>query len=266
MDAPQPRHRSSVRRLWRIGGALAAVVMVFFATTQVVVALAHEEELIEREFPADDIRVLDVDSEAGSVEIVGADTDVIEMTADVSHGLRRTGYGWEENGDRLEVHSSCPVMFSDFCRVTFTFTVPRELALEINTNASIRVDSIDGDANLSASDGRVEVSDMSGDLIIDSDASRVTGTQLSSRDVEASSDAGRVELRFSAPPDIVIADSDAASVEIVVPDREPPDAYRVVTDTDDGSEEVGVVNDPNATRIITATTDAGSVDVRYGPA
>jgi hypothetical protein len=79
--------------------------------------------------------------------------------------------------------------------------------------------------------------------------------------VEASSDAGSVRLFFDEAPTDVVADSDAGSVEVVVPDDGEP--YRVTADSDSGSVTTDVDQSRDASRSIVATTDAGSATVRY---
>ena len=262
MAAPPFLRRRSVRLLWQVGGGLLTVAMLVLGTAQVVVALAHENETVEEEFEAG-IRLLDVGSDAGSVRIVGSDVDHIEMTAEVSHGLRRTDLDWDVDGDRLVVDTSCPFMFSDFCHVSFTFRVPRDIDLDIDSDSSITVDTIDGGAVLESEGGRIEATRMSGNLDMHSDAGRVVGTDLSSRLVQASSDAGLVELAFSEPPDNVVADSDAGRVEVVLPGGDERAPYRVEADTDAGDEEVAVDPGGPSDGSITATSDAGNVTVRY---
>jgi hypothetical protein len=260
------RRRPGVRRAWRIGGVLLTAVVMVFATGTVVSALAHEEETVEETF--DDIRFLEVNDTAGTVRIVGGSGDQVEMTAEVSHGLRRTGLSWEVEGDRLHVESSCPILFTQFCSVSYTFTVPRDLELDIHAERSIEADAVDGDAVLSSDAGRIEVTRMGGNLRMHSDAGRVTGTAIESEQVDASSDAGRVELVFASPPRNVHADSDVGRVEVVVPrtESESDQVYNVHADTDAGDTDVQVVDSPEADRAITATSDAGNVTVRYDSA
>jgi hypothetical protein len=255
------RRRPGVRKAWWIAGALLTVVVVVFATGSVVSALAHEEETVRETFDGTAITSLKVDSRAGSVRILGGDGDRIEMVAEVSHGLRRTELSWEVDDDRLHVESSCPILFSQFCTVTFTFHVPRGMDLDVHADQSIEADTIDGDAVLAADAGHVEVTRMTGHLQLDSDAGLVSGTVLTSEQVQASSDAGRVELEFDTPPTSVTADSDAGSVEIVVPDDGAD--YRVYADSDASSDDVTVDQRSDVDRNVSATSDAGSVTVRY---
>jgi len=85
---------------------------------------------------------------------------------------------------------------------------------------------------------------------------RATGVRCT--DVDAESSAGGIQLDCVTPPQRLRAVSSAGGVEVVVPD-EP---CRVDARTSAGQTIVGVVNDPRASRTITAQSSAGSVSVR----
>ena len=76
----------------------------------------------------------------------------------------------------------------------------------------------------------------------------------------ASSDNGRVELDFAEAPDRVIASTDNGSIDIALPAVEG--GYNVDTQTDNGSEDVTVLDNPSSPRTVDAETDNGSVTVR----
>ena len=58
--------------------------------------------------PAAELTRLLVDNDTGSVTIVGTDTDEISVEAEISDGLRDTGFRHEVVDSTLELHGSCP--------------------------------------------------------------------------------------------------------------------------------------------------------------
>jgi hypothetical protein len=254
--------RPWLRPFWRITSALGAVVLIVTGTIQVAGLLGHEEETIVTTVPAEGLTTLVVDNQAGPVRVVGvSETDEVRVTARVSRGWRRTGHGQRVDGDRLVLDATCPVFPSEFCRVRYTVEVPRDMDVQVDADGWLRASDLTGDVEMTTDEGSIEVERLDGDVRLDSDAGHVRATGMGSGGVEAMSDAGSVRLMFADVPDRVVADSDAGSVEVAVPDDGEP--YDVTADSDAGSMTVDVRQAPDATRSIVATADAGSVTVRY---
>jgi Putative adhesin len=266
-DAPQRWGRApAVRTAWKVLAGLFAAVMLAWGTSQVVTVLAHQEETFVEEFAAGDVTLVDVHNSAGSVVVRGSDRadDTIRVTTRVDHGLRRTGHSERIEGDRLVLDTSCPLFLTTFCEVRYTIDVPREIDLSVRgSGGSITVTDVTGDVDLDSDAGGVDVERVGGDrLRMDSDAGSVSAADVRSTDVEATSDAGSVTVRFAGDPRTVRADSDAGGVELVLPPDGGP--YRVEADSSAGGVETSVNTSRTSDRRITATSDAGSVTVRYG--
>jgi hypothetical protein len=260
-QAPPPP-RPAVRKLWRIGGSLAAVGVLGLGTMESVSQLAHEEETVVHRFDGAELRTVDVRNSAGAVQLVGTGGDEVTVRAEVSHGMRSTGHSERIEGDRLVLRASCPIFGSDFCEVTYTVEVPEDVAIRVRAEGRIRVSDVTGDVDASTSNGRVEAARVDGDVRLDSDNGRVTGADLRSGTAHADSDNGRVELGFLAPPTTVTARSDNGSVEVVLPDT--PDTYVVDVSTDNGTAAIPRIRqDPDSGRTVTASSDNGDVTVRY---
>lgn len=255
--------RGPVFHLWRIGGSLAAVGVLGFGTMQSVAQLAHEEETVVRHFDGAELGVVDVRNSAGSVHVVGSDSDEITVTARVSHGLRSTGESARMDGDRLVLRGSCPVIGSNFCEVRYTVAVPGDVDVQVRAVDRISVSDVTGDVEATTDNGRVEAARIDGDVELYSDNGRVVGTDLRAGVARADSDNGRVELGFLTAPRTVSATSDNGSVEVVLPDTS--DAYRIDdVSSDNGSAATPEIRiDPQSDRTITATSDNGDVIVRY---
>jgi Putative adhesin len=249
------------RPLWVIFGSLLVLAAVVFGTFNVIDLLAHEERTERFTVPATELDRLLVDNDSGSVTIVGADTDEVSVEAEVSDGLRQTGFRHEVVGSTLELHGSCPLIGSMWCRVTLRVEVPRRVDLEIHADDdSVDVRDVDGEVVVDADNGSVDLSDVSGSIDVETDNGRVSAVDVSSPVAGVSADNGRVELVFSVPPDSVTVGADNGSVEIVVPEVEG--GYNVTAEADNGSPEVLVDDNPDSPRTIQVTADNGDITVR----
>jgi hypothetical protein len=254
--------RPAVRQLWRVGGSLAAVGILGFGTLQSVTRIAHEEETIVTELDGSSVRSVSIRNGAGSIHLVGTDSDTVTVHAEVSHGLRSTGHTERIEGDRLVLRASCPVLGSDFCNVAYRVEVPRDVSVELRSDSRITVRDIAGSVDASSDNGRVQATRIDGNVRLESDNGRVVGQSLASPVAIVDSDNGRVELSFAEPPESVSATSDNGSVEVVVPDTR--DAYVVSVSSDNGTASgTDVRTDPDSRQTITADSDNGDVTVRY---
>ena len=114
--------------------------------------------------------------------------------------------------------------------------------------------------DIDTDNGSVDLADLSGDVRVSSDNGRIDAVRLRSQTVTADTDNGRLTLEFAAPPTTVVATADNGRITVVVPNDDT--AYRVETDTDNGSENVTVNEDDASTRTVTARTDNGSITIR----
>lgn len=249
------------RPLWVIFGSILLVVALVTGTYNIISLLAHEERVTTQQFAATGLRTIDVDTDAGRVEITGTDSDAIVVVARVSRGLRDTGVRSGVVGTTLELASTCPNFGSEWCWVNYTIEVPRGIDVVVEAEARVSVTNVDGDVRIAADSGSAKVSSIGGTLSVDADNGSVVGTDLSGPTAEVSADNGRIELTFSVAPDSVVARSKNGSIDIAVPTA--PGAYRVEAGADNGRENIDIPVDPSSTRLIRADSDNGSITVRF---
>jgi hypothetical protein len=257
-----PRRSPAARLLWRVGGGLFVAAMLVFGVGQFIVALAHEQRTLDRSFPAAGIGTIEVHNGAdGSVEVIGTDTDTIRVRSEVHDGLRKTNHSERVEGDRLVLRSSCPVLLSQHCSVSYEIEAPAGVSIDVGTDGGhLSVSDIDGNVDVTNDAGGIELARIGGLVQAHSDAGGIDAVDLRSDRLTASSDAGSVRVDFDEPPQAVVATSDAGAIEVVVPRG---GTYNVTADSDAGSTNVDVDTSSSAEQTIVATTDAGSVVVRY---
>jgi DUF4097 and DUF4098 domain-containing protein YvlB len=258
---PPKRTSKGFRFLWKLFAAVLVIGTLVWVPYQVIVLLAHEERVENESFPAATLTTLELDGTAGTVQITAADTDTVHVRATISDGLRKTGESRRVVGDTLQLHSTCPNIGSEWCRVDYDVTMPAELAVVVrNGDGHTSISETTGPVDVQSDYGTVELSELSGTIDVATDNGRIEATGLTSSAVTARTDNGTIGLEFAAAPTTVRADTDNGRIEIVVP--ADGTAYRVDTSTDNGSRTVSVPIDAAGPRAITARTDNGSITVR----
>jgi hypothetical protein len=251
----------TARRAWVIGGSILAAVALAVGAFQIVNVLARERTTEVQTFPSAGVRLLDVRSPNGTVEVLGGDVEEITVTARISHGLWRTSHRAAVEGGVLRVRSSCPIL-STWCGVEYRIAVPQNVGVAVDvSNGRLIVRDVAGGVRADASNGAIELTRLTGDLDVSTDNGRVESTGLRSDRVVARTSNGQVRLGFAEPPASVEARSSNGRVDVVLPTT--PDAYRVDLDTNNGSTDVGVRTDPVSGRSIVGRTNNGDVTVRY---
>jgi hypothetical protein len=261
---PAPvRTSPTARAAWLAVGSLAAVVGMLYSTFQVVGVLAHEEhdKTVRVADPA--VTVLDVASQGGAIEVIGADVDVVRIDAHVSDGIVATEFTNEVVGDRLQVRVRCRMVIENqWCSASLRIVIPRGLEVKIRSwNDSVTVRGVAGRVDAESGDGTVEGESLSGATRLHSDNGSVRASRLRSESIQADSNNGSVRLEFADAPLSAIAGSDNGSVEVAVPRGD--EGYAVDISSDNGATDNLVRSDPASERRIVATSNNGSVTVRY---
>lgn len=159
--------------------ALAPLVLLALMSCE----LSHERQAqtIQREWPAADIRKLELVSDNGAMEIVAGSDSKISMTATVERWSRRRDVeaieklvesrvedgtlhiGQKRSGHRRIV--ILPFVGSGSASVAYRLEVPRSLALALtNVNGRIEVEGVSGPAVLRSVNGTIRVTKPSGEL------------------------------------------------------------------------------------------------------
>lgn len=261
VDISPPPRPARGRTLWIILGSLLLIGGLWWGTFNVVELIAHDERTERFTVPAAQLTRLVVDNDSGSITIVGTTGDEISVEAEVSEGLRETGFSHEIAGSTLELRGSCPLVGSMWCRVTYRIEVPRDFDIVVNAdNDRVDVSNVRGDVVIDSSNGAVELADLSGSIEVEGDNGRVTGTGLSSAVARVDTNNGRIELAFTEPPDSVTANGDNGRITVVVPQIEV--GYDVIAETSNGSvDDIDVVDNPESPHKLRLETDNGSIAV-----
>jgi hypothetical protein len=197
------------------------------------------------DLPVDDLRRLELTTDNGEVQIRGGGGDEIGVrTVLVERNEGDAEYSVDVVGDRLVVAGECDARWWDRCQVGFVVTVPSDFDVEVETN-----------------NGRVSVSDVAGEVRVETDNGAIDGDRLSSSTVDTHTDNGRIRLTFDDAPMSVNAETDNGAIAVRLPDLEHD--YAVDADSSRGNVDVDVRTDPVADRHVSARSDNGAIDIEY---
>lgn len=249
-------------RLWLLGGSALTVAALGGATFGAVNVMAHEEQTETATFDARGVELLRVDSDRGTVEVLGGDVDEITVTADVSHGLLRTDVRTRVEGDAVVVDVDCPAGPHLWCSAHHRITVPSHLAVEVEAgHGRTLVRDVAGDVAVDGRSGRIELVRVGGDVEAETSNGRIAARGLRGDRLDARSENGSVRVAFAEAPTSVTARTGNGSVDVVVP--EDDEAYRVEVESFVGGTDTAVRTDPASDRVVVALSRNGSVTVRY---
>lgn len=267
-----------MRRLLLVGAGVLTALLLAYGCYVLVDALAIEDRSSDETFAAVPTVRLDVEG-GGRVRIVGDGGDQVRVELEWREGLRRPTVEARVDDGELVVRTECPALFGTFCTVRATIHVPTGTAI-VGTGSSpvevvdvggpvdvavddgsVRVDGAEGGVRVRTDNGSIVVADGRGPLDLQSDNGSVRTERVEADVVSAATDNGRVELDLAGVPDTVRAGSDNGSVTVLLPLGSGP--FAVVTSAGDGNVENLLDTSPTAERTIDATTDNGTISLRY---
>ncbi len=195
--------------------------------------------------PADDVTTIDIGTDNGRVDIVGAGSadsvDVIEIDVVMREAdAGDADYSIDVIDGVLHIDGECDAAWHDPCSVGFVVTAPSDRSVEVTTD-----------------NGEIALGGVAGDIDLHTDNGAILAADLDATGVRARTDNGRIELSFRNVPDLVDLHTDNGPIDIELPDA----AYAVDAHSDNGSIDIDVHRDDAADHVITASSDNGSIDI-----
>jgi len=243
---------------------LLAVLITLVGTAGVVVAgLAMFFPMEDRSTfaPAGPVRVLELDVDAGRVEIVAGegDTTTVTRTRRYFQGAPVVREGMVEGVFRLE--SECPRFIALRCRVDHRVEVPARVSVKVRTQrGSVSVAGVAGMVEVDTGAGNVRLTGTQGPFRVTTDAGMVDGDDLVAMFLDVTTGAGNIRLSFAEPAGRLGLRSGAGNIDVALPAAEG--GYRVAADARAGEVDVTVEENPGGNRAVIATSTAGNIRVR----
>ena len=258
---PPGSTRPGVRRFWRIVGAGFAVCMLAVSAMQVIGLLSYDSSVVRRSIAASDATSLLVQTDDGSVQVIGTDTDQVSVEAQVRRSLVDADVELRREGDRVVVEGTCPGFSPGFCAVDVVVRAPSSVAVEIQgRDGDVSVRDVRSSVVVSTSDGSVVPEDVGGALRVETSDGDVVASGLEDR-ADVSTNSGAVGLSFRTAPDVVSVATGDGDVDVVIPDGN--ESYRVDATSGDGDVDTRVRTDPDSHRTVTLHSGDGSLTLRY---
>jgi hypothetical protein len=252
-----------VRTVWLIAGAAVTLLTLLFAGRLFAAeALPDQTDQNDRTYTQAVTRV-EIDSNAGDATLTpgpAGEVKVHKQSTWSAGSKPQIEESW--SGTTLHFKVRCPEgRGSGECSVDFELSVPPEVSTDLRTEAGIlTVTDLTGPTRLATSAGDVFVEGARGDVLVRTDKGDVTGTGLRSAKVDIEVQNGDTDLAFASVPKTVKSVTQAGDVQLVV----PKGAYAVQASAQSDDVNLGFESDPAATSTITATVQAGRVDIRHG--
>jgi hypothetical protein len=259
---------SLFRRRGLVGVGLAMTFVLVGIGSLVAVNAMARQTVQEEHVYGFKGKALSIDLTIGEVQIVpGADDDQITVRRRLTYGLRRPHVEERIDGETFRVSDSdCAIAVGAPCHVKWLLQVPRNLHVAITTKSGdITVSGLAGAVNLTSTSGAVKARALSGQALqLLSHEGSVTGTDIRSTHVVATSQSGDISLGFRTPPKLVRGQTKTGSVGVVLPDGD--ETYKIVAVTVSGSKTITARHDPDADRSINVKSETGAVTVLQSPA
>ena len=243
----------------KVVGALIVVVAVAGISVAVLVTVANvEDHYVATQ--AGPIRSLEVDVEAGRVEVVAAAANEARID-----GTRRYIRGVPSARETLvdgvlRIRAECRRFVAVGCERDYRVEVPAAVAVRVRTDRGpVVVADMVGMVDVDAAAGGIRLTRTRGPVRARTSAGNIDGADLVAGSLDASTDAGRIRISLAEPSPRVDLGTDAGNIDLALPVA--PGGYRVATETGAGKVDVSVVEDPTSGRAVTARTGAGNIRI-----
>ncbi|WP_176611625.1 DUF4097 family beta strand repeat-containing protein [Actinomadura sp. WMMB 499] len=235
---------------------LTSAALLLLASLTGCGASADDASPERRDFPAGSR--LTITKDEGDLDIRPADVENVQVTRWFDRWLLIGGEPtatWKLAGDRLTLATDCGALIGG-CAVRYEVLVPRNLAVAIEgQNGTVSATGFGAALRIRSDNGAITVDGATGPLDLRSENGELRATATRSPRVSATSENGRVDLSFAAPPRQVAVTTENGEVRVTV----PPAAYKVTTATDSGDVRTELPTRPSASRSITVRTENGPI-------
>lgn len=243
---------------------LLAVLIAVLATAGAVVAA------LVTFFPNEDrttfdqagpIQTVEVDVEAGEVEVVAVEGDVARVTRTRRYlqGAPTVREALAAGVFRLE--AKCPRFVTVGCTVDHRVEVPAGVSVRVRTDkGSVSVSGVRGMVEVDAGAGNVRLAGTRGPVRVDASAGRVEGDDLVALYLDATTDAGSIRLSLAEPPPGRLGlKTGAGAIDVALP--VVAGGYRVDAEAGAGKVDVAVEQNPGGNRAVIARSGAGNIRI-----
>lgn len=199
----------------------------------------------------------------GNVTVEVGSSPQVAVTYTEHYQLKKPTVTSATSGGGLQLTAKCPTgIFGSNCAINYVLTVPATATLNLHSGVGdIAVNGSTAALSLDTGNGGIEFDNVTGDVVAHTGNGDISGSQVSSKSVQASTGDGGIHITWSVAPAMVVATTGNGGIHVVVPQGSGP--YRTSTHTGNGSAHVNVASDSSAASSITAETGDGSITIGY---
>ncbi|MFI5912910.1 hypothetical protein [Dactylosporangium sp. NPDC051541] len=184
----------------------------------------------------DDVSVVEVDSDGGTITIKAGSGDTIKVTETSTFKADKpTRKQKVEGGELILGSDSCP---KHDCSISYVLEMPSTLT-----------------ARLDSSGGRIELTGLTGLIDVQTDGGAMTGDALAPPEFQARTGGGPVDVKLTQAPDRIDIDSGGGNVNL----RLTSDGYALTAELDGGSQSGTIKQDANSAHKVKIATGGGSL-------
>jgi len=181
----------------------------------------------------------------GDVQIRAADTRSVGVDYTEHYELKRPTVRATSSAGGVSLSSRCAGgILGQNCSVNYVITVPVQAALRLHLG-----------------DGILNLQGIAAPVTVQAGDGNVNGSGLRSKDFQASSGDGGMQLQWDAAPSSVALHMGDGNLDLTVPSGSGPYAIR---QSGSGGSDIKVATDPNAAATMTLHSGDGNVHVHYG--
>lgn len=236
------------------------VLKKFLGIGGAVALLAACDPLVETYETGDSYDAVVIEVGTGDVNVMASADDKIRVTSTLTFSEEKPAYSVEPDGrGNLVVSAKCSPMDST-CTTAIDVELPPEVRIVVlSDQGHVSADGIRSGGELTANNGNLTVSDVSGSFTLTADAGSIEGTDLIAEDLTATvKTAGAIDLTFSGAPTSVTANTGEGDITIKVP---PSVEYFVDAWSERGNVQVDVPEKSASLYTIFARTDVGDIGI-----
>jgi hypothetical protein len=228
--------------------------------------------------PVHGATVATVGVDSGDVTVRPGPAGQVQVHGIIRYSLARPQVRWERTPSAITLHSHCRAPVGE-CSSTFAVTVPPLGRSDVfiadgdltasGLAGTVALGSAAGDIRAERISGNVTISDHSGDIVVRSlsaaralisnDSGNISGSAVSSPDLNVQDSSGDITVVFTRVPARVQVSDESGNITLVLPPG--PTAYRVAASTQSGVSTVTVPRNSSSTHVITVTDQSGNVTV-----
>jgi hypothetical protein len=252
-----------------VGAGLALTLVLVALSSLVAVDGMARKTVVEDHIYKFTGKAVTMDLTVGEVQIVPSSVDdQISVRRRLTYGLRRPFVEERLEGDYFKVRDGdCAMPVGAACHVRWLLQVPQDVALAITTKTGdVTVRGMAGAVNLTSTSGAVTARALTGQAVqLLSHQGAVSGTNLRSTHVVATSKTGDITLAFRTPPKLARAHTQTGSVAVLLPEGD--ESYKVASEAGPGSlKNIAVHTDDTSKLRIDVKSDEGPVNIEQSSA